>query len=136
MKTLAVQGLTHASQTYREWATATVVTRDHAERARTEAERRGLNLDTRPDDTTTAADWLTHPKRRHRCRRRTPPHHRKRPHRPPTNPRRPSLEHRTRPRRRRAGPRRRAAPAPTAPSSSPDAADVAPPLPASPTRST
>ena len=106
MKTLAVQGLTHASQTYREWATATLVTRDRGERARVVAEQRGLNLDARHHDTTTAEDWLTHHQAANHRRRRTPPHHRKRPHRPPTNPHRPPMEHRTRHRQQQARQRR------------------------------
>ena len=59
-KTTAVTGLTQQAQTYTAWATHTAATRHHAERARTVAEQRGLDLDTPATDVMTATDWLTH----------------------------------------------------------------------------
>ncbi|MDQ1250789.1 MAG: hypothetical protein QG597_5169, partial [Actinomycetota bacterium] len=57
-KAAAVDVLTHQAETHSLWVTHTAVTRDLADRARAEAERRGLDLATPPEDTTTATDWL------------------------------------------------------------------------------
>jgi conjugative relaxase-like TrwC/TraI family protein len=58
-KSAAVAALTGQADTYRDWAAATAVTRDHAERAQAEADRRGLDLTTRPDSTPAATDYLS-----------------------------------------------------------------------------
>jgi len=59
VKAAAVEGLTAQAETYTTWAFHTALTRDHAERARAEADRRGLDL-AAPADTTTADQWLAH----------------------------------------------------------------------------
>jgi hypothetical protein len=57
-KTAAVDVLTRQAETHSTWVAHTAVTRDLAMRARAEAERRGLDLTTPPEDATTATDWL------------------------------------------------------------------------------
>lgn len=59
LKAIVVEGLTEQAETYTAWQLAAMVTQDNAERARAEAERRGLDLDTPADDTTTATAYLT-----------------------------------------------------------------------------
>jgi hypothetical protein len=60
LKAAAAASLTRDAEAYTHWAFHTAVTRDHAERARAEAERRGINPGTLPGDATTTEDWLTH----------------------------------------------------------------------------